>query len=74
MDIDGRVALVTGAGVGIGQAISVRLAGFGAAVALTDVSEAELTLRRIRTREGGPSSSPPILRGAMVFGRLLTSL
>lgn len=40
MDIQDRIALVTGAGVGTGKAISKRLAAGGAAVALTDVSDA----------------------------------
>lgn len=52
MDIAERVALVTGADVGTGQAISIRLAALGAAVVLTDVSEARTTLRRIRDAGG----------------------
>jgi NAD(P)-dependent dehydrogenase (short-subunit alcohol dehydrogenase family) len=52
MDMAERVALVTGAGVGTGQAISIRLAALGAAVVLTDVSEAGTTLRRIRDAGG----------------------
>jgi NAD(P)-dependent dehydrogenase (short-subunit alcohol dehydrogenase family) len=52
MDIAERVAMVTGAGVGTGQAISIRLAELGAAVVLTDVSEAGTTLRRIRDAGG----------------------
>jgi 3-oxoacyl-[acyl-carrier protein] reductase len=44
--------LVTGAGVGTGQAISIRLAALGAAVVLTDASEAGTTLPRIRDAGG----------------------
>jgi NAD(P)-dependent dehydrogenase (short-subunit alcohol dehydrogenase family) len=47
MDIQDRVALVTGAGTGTGQAISQRLAERGATVALTDVPGCAETSRRI---------------------------
>jgi NAD(P)-dependent dehydrogenase (short-subunit alcohol dehydrogenase family) len=39
MDIRNKVALVTGAGAGIGRAVAQRLAGEGAAVVLADVDE-----------------------------------
>ncbi|WP_433191027.1 SDR family NAD(P)-dependent oxidoreductase [Actinoallomurus sp. CA-150999] len=49
MVIDGKVAVVTGAAVGIGRAIGERLAAEGAAACLTDLDEAggAETLRRI---------------------------
>jgi NAD(P)-dependent dehydrogenase (short-subunit alcohol dehydrogenase family) len=52
MDIQNRIALVTGAGVGTGQAISQRLASRGAAVALTDVSGGGEVLRLIHAAGG----------------------
>jgi NAD(P)-dependent dehydrogenase (short-subunit alcohol dehydrogenase family) len=44
----GKVALVTGASSGIGQAIACRLGREGAKVAIADVAEADETLQRMR--------------------------
>jgi len=52
MEIDGRIALVTGAGVGTGRAIAERLSAEGAAVALVDVAGGDETLGRIQDSGG----------------------
>ena len=50
MELDGQVAIVTGAGRGIGRAIAIELASLGADVAVVDVdrSNAERTATEIR--------------------------
>ena len=55
LDFEGRVAVVTGGAAGIGLAVSERLAGSGATVALWDRDAA--TLAKARAALGGPTSA-----------------
>lgn len=56
--LDGKVALITGAGSGIGQAIALKFAAHGAAVRVLDLNEsaANSTCQQISTAGGTASS------------------
>lgn len=55
--LDGHLALVTGAGRGIGAAIAVRLAEAGARVVLTDIDESALANTATAVRFAGGSAN-----------------
>ena len=61
MDLTGKIAIVTGAGQGIGKAISLRLANAGADVAILDLNlqSAETVAEDIETigKHAIPSTS-----------------
>src|SRR5688572_11483911 len=52
MEIDDRVAVVTGAAAGIGQAIACRLAEHGARLVLADIAPCTQTLRMVEEAGG----------------------
>ena len=60
--LDGKIAIVTGAGQGIGRGIAEKLAAEGATVAVTDVNEA--TAKETAEAIGGVGHRAPTSRRA----------
>ena len=56
MVLEGRVALVTGAGRGLGRAIALALAADGADMAVADINAADMESTSIAVRELGRRS------------------
>jgi NAD(P)-dependent dehydrogenase (short-subunit alcohol dehydrogenase family) len=71
MEIDGCVAVVTGAAVGIGQAIACRLAGHGARLVLADVGDCTQTLRMVENAGGEAIAVSADLRDDTEVARLV---
>jgi 3-oxoacyl-[acyl-carrier protein] reductase len=61
IDLSGRLALVTGAGRGIGAAIAMRLAEAGATVVITDVDGAAAEAAAEAVRAAGGAAHPVVL-------------
>lgn len=77
-EFDGKVALVTGAGSGIGMAIAHALSQSGAVIAVNDIGE---TSRMVAAELGGPGKALPVVgdvghpeQVAEMFDMILASL
>jgi NAD(P)-dependent dehydrogenase (short-subunit alcohol dehydrogenase family) len=71
MEFVGRVAVVIGAAVGIGQAIACRLAEYGARLALADIGDCMETLRMVEDVGGEAIVVTADLRDDAEVGRLV---
>src|SRR3989442_12736123 len=60
MELEGQVALVTGAAQGIGEAIALALASAGADVVINDVNEERAKATAVRVRELGRRALPRV--------------
>lgn len=66
-DFTGKVALVTGSSSGIGAAIALQLAQFGAQVAITGTNSAALDAVAAKLRQASPNNQEPLV----IAGNLL---
>ena len=70
MNLENKIALVTGAGRGMGRSISLALAAEGANVAVSDINATEVEDTSIAVRESGPQSlavhAPDIANGTVL--------
>jgi 2-dehydro-3-deoxy-L-rhamnonate dehydrogenase (NAD+) len=57
LDLNGRVAVITGGAQGIGYAVAERMLASGAAVALWDINEAQLAKALASLGTQGPIST-----------------
>ena len=57
MSINGKVALITGAGQGIGRAIALRLANDGADIAVVDLNEERMMTVAHEVRAAGRNAT-----------------
>ncbi len=75
MELDGKVAIVTGAGQGLGLAYASALAGSGASVVVNDANEeaAEAAVRSITGAGGAAVSSPGAVGSSAVAERLIAA-
>jgi NAD(P)-dependent dehydrogenase (short-subunit alcohol dehydrogenase family) len=71
MEVDGSVAVVTGAAAGIGQAIACRLAELGARLVLADISSCTQTLSMVGSPGGEAIVVNADLRNDSEVGRLV---
>ncbi|HYZ01525.1 MAG TPA: SDR family NAD(P)-dependent oxidoreductase, partial [Candidatus Binatia bacterium] len=70
LQLDGKVAWVTGAGRGLGRAIAAGLAGAGAAVAVTARTEADL----VSLERSLPDSRILVVPGSVASGEDVRSI
>jgi NAD(P)-dependent dehydrogenase (short-subunit alcohol dehydrogenase family) len=55
--LDGRVAAVTGGGSGIGRAIALKFAAYGATIRVLDVSQKDAEIVCLHIRDAGGNAS-----------------